>query len=314
MKKFQKMLFLFLFTTIMISGCSNEKNTANREKITINSSIYPLEYLAKEIGGSNVEVKNIVPVGMESHDFEPSIKDIAKIKEGELFLFIGSGFEDWTGKLISENKGLNSLEASKSVNLIPITDAGHSEEEGSDHKDEDHTDKDPHIWLSPINMIEIGNSVKNELVNLDQENKEKYEENFKNLKNNLEELDKKYRDALKNKTSDTILVSHSAFAYLANEYSFNQLPVSGVSPDSEPTPKTMSKIVDIAKEKKLKYIYFETLVSPKSAEVIAKEAGLKTLVLNPIEGLTEKEKKNGKNYISLMEDNLINIKKELLKK
>jgi zinc transport system substrate-binding protein len=108
-----------------------------------------------------------------------------------------------------------------------------------------------------------------------------------------------------------IVVSHASFAYAARRYRLTQVPVMGLSPDSEPSPAQMAQIVRFARRHEVKFIFFETLVSPKLAETLAREVGARTLVLNPIEGLTREDQAAGKGYVELMEDNLADLRTAL---
>lgn len=121
-------------------------------------------------------------------------------------------------------------------------------------------------------------------------------------------LDKDYRSGLSKCNKKDIITSHAAFGYLAKEYGFNQLAIAGLSPDEEPTLQTLKNISDFAKKNNVQYIFFESLVSPKLSETIANEVGAKTLVLNPLEGLSIQDIAEGKNYFTEMRSNLNQLK------
>lgn len=294
----KKLLMIIISISLLLIGCTNEENILknDREKLIVYTSFYPLYFLADEIGRDNIDLNIIIPNGVEAHDYEPSMKQLKDIEKADLFIYIGEGFESWAdkllGTLIDEDK---AIKASGEVDLI--------ENQGV---------VDPHIWLDPQNMEIIGNKIKDRLASLDVKNKEEYENNFKELSSKLIELDNAYNDKLKNKKKDKILVSHAAFGYMGNRYKFNQIPVAGISPEQEPSPKTMANIIDIAKENNFKYIFLETLASPKTVSIIAEEANLEILTLNPIEGLTEEEQKNSEDYITIMGKNLENLEKALV--
>lgn len=264
--------------------------------MVVYASFYPLSFLADEIGGDNIELRTVVPNGVESHDYEPSIRQIRDIENAQLFIYNGANFESWAdkvvGNIIDKDRTIN---ASEFVDLIMVDN-----------------NPDPHIWLSPENMIKIGEAIKNKLILLDETHKEDYENNFNNLASRLRELDNKFSEELSQKKRESIIVSHEAFTYMAERYGFKQIPVTGISPEQEPSPKTIAELIEIARRENHKYIFLETLASPKTVQVIAKETGLQILTLNPVEGLTEDEIKNGKDYISIMEENLENLKKALV--
>ncbi len=324
----KKQIILVIMTLFLIVGCSNKeqddkiKDNVKSEniqdvngnvdkKIKVTASTYPMYYVAKEIGKDKIDLNILVPMGVDPHDYEISLKEMKKLENTDLLIYNGSGLEHW-GEKMSNNlkeKNKNIINASDYVELLDIEDS-HSQD---DHEGYEHGDKDPHIWLDPINIDKIAARVKDELKKLDKENSEIYEENYTELSKKLKNLDDEYKETLKDKKDSTILVSHRAFAYLAHRYDLNQISVTGISPHSEPSPKSLSQLIDITREKNIKYIFFEVLSSPKSVEMIAEEAKLEVLTLHPIGGITTEQFDSGVDYIDLMEDNLENLKKALVK-
>lgn len=292
-----KKISLILVLILLLTGCkAGEKPNDDEEKLMVSTSFYPLYFLTNEIGGQNIDLSIVIPAGAEAHDYEPSIKQLKEIEKTDLFIYNGAGFESWTDKLLETLLDEDqTIEASEEIELIKIDKVA-----------------DPHIWLDPTNMDSIAERIKERLIDLDEENKEEYEENYQQLSNKLKKIDKEYSQTLENKKRDTILVSHAAFGYMAERYGFNQISVLGINPEHEPSPGTIADIIEIAREENFNYIFLETLTSPKTVEVIAKEAGLETLILNPIGGLTKEEEKEGEDYISIMEKNLKNLKKSLV--
>lgn len=256
---------------------------------------------ARAIGGDKVDVKTLIPSGVEPHDWEPSPKDIVEIGKAKVFVYNGAGMESWVDKVKQniENKDLVYVEASKGVKLL----------KGDEHKDHDkdehhHGEYDPHVWLNPENAkIEMKN-IKDALVKVDPKNKDYYEENYNKNSKNLDELNEKFKKSLEKTKRKDIVVAHQAFGYLCDAYGLKQVPIEGLSPDSEPDAARMAYVTNFAKKNKVKYIFFEELVSPKVAKTIAKEIGAKVEVLNPIEGLTYKQIKAGDNYYTIMQKNL----------
>ncbi len=267
------------------------------------ASFYPLAEFAKQIGGEQVEVVNIVPPGLEPHDFDPSSQDIAKTYSATLFIFNGSGFDPWAEKISPEleKKNIAIIKMTQYFNLLESID----EQEGEGNIDS-------HIWLDPVLAQKEVEIIKDAFKAIDPDNSLTYELNAENYLSKLSELDKKYRDGLASCAIRDAIVSHSAFGYLANRYGINIIPIAGISPEEEPSPRRISEIAEIARQKNIKYIFFETLVSPKLAETIANEIGAETLLFNPLEGLTKEELTAGKNYISIMEENLTSLRQALL--
>ena len=321
----KKTIVLILMSLLLLSGCSNNDVTKNTEetetknidkntskKVKISVSTYPMYYIANEIGKDNIDLNMLVPIGVDPHEYELSLKQTKELEDTDIFLYNGSGLEHW-GKKVSQNmksKSKKVIEASQYVQLLDIEDNSHDIH--SAHEETIHGDKDPHIWLDPTNVDKIAREVSEQLKEMDKENSDVYEKNYLELSDKLKKLDDKYNTELKNKKTNTILVSHKAFAYLANRYNLEQIAVTGISPDAEPSPKSISQLIDITKEKDIKYIFFEVLSSPKSVEMIAQESNLKVLTLNPVGGITTEEFESGVDYIDIMEDNLENLKKALV--
>ena len=225
------------------------------------------------------------------------MKQIKEVQNANIVVYNGADMEHWIDKLLEtiDKKEVDIINSSEFVELVKL--------EGR---------PDPHIWLDPLNMDKIGLEIKNSLVKMDEKNQEFYEKNYAELSSKLQKLNEEYEAVLKDKKRDTILVSHSAFTYITEKYDIEQISVTGISPEEEPSPKVISELIDIAKTKELEYIFLETLASPKTADIIAEEAKLEVLTLNPLEGLTKKEENNGEDYISIMEKNLENLKKALV--
>lgn len=295
----KKTMAIFLaILLILLSGCSNDNVSMEKEdKLSVYVSFYPLYYLANEIGKDNINLSSIIPNGVEPHDYEPTIRQIESVGKSDVFVYIGAGMEPWSEKVIDTlDKGKTKVvNSSEGIDLIEVNGA-----------------VDPHIWLDPMNMNRMALKIKDAFVEKDPDNKAFYEENCEELSKQLISLDEEYKEVLKNKKRNTILVSHEAFGYMAKAYGLKQMPVAGISPNQEPSPKTITKLIDIAKEKNIEYIFLETLASPKTVQIIADEADLDVLVLNPVAGLTKDEIENGDDYISIMKKNLDNLKKALV--
>lgn len=313
----KKTIALIFVSLLLLSGCSNNESNETQKndvskKIKVSASTYPMYYIANEIGKDNIDLNVLVPMGVDPHEYELSLKQTKELEDTDLFLYNGSGLEHW-GEKVSDNMKIKSkivMKASEYVDLLDIEDDHHDSQ--SDHNESLHGNKDPHIWLDPTNVDKIAKELTQQLKDLDEKNSDIYDKNYTELSDKLKTLDDKYENELKNKKTNTILVSHKAFAYLANRYKLEQIAVTGISPDAEPSPKSISKLIDITREKNIEYIFFEVLSSPKSVEMIAGEANLEILTLNPIGGITKEQFKDGVDYIDIMEENLVNLKKALV--
>jgi zinc transport system substrate-binding protein len=307
-------IFLVMIAALAIAAFalnrSNQNGLTPKSGITVATSFYPLAEFSKQIGGGQVEVINVVPPGIEPHDFEPTPQDIAKVYSAKLFIFNGSGFDPWAEKIAPEleNRGITVVHMTEHFDLLEGTD-GHKGEEEEEHEEEN---LDPHIWLDPVLAKREVEIIRDALMSIDPENSNMYGNNAEQYLEALAELDEKYKTGLASCAIRDVVTSHAAFGYLAKRYDINVIPIAGISPGEEPSPKKIAEIADLAREKNIKYIFFETLVSPKLAQTLANEIGAQTLVFNPLEGLTDEEISAGKNYVSIMEENLTNLRAALL--
>ncbi|RNB85710.1 zinc ABC transporter substrate-binding protein [Brevibacillus nitrificans] len=315
---------LSIVTAVGIAGCGSKETASTpaaegsaAAKPKVYTTIYPLEYAAERIGGDHIEVTNLIPPGVEPHDYEPTAKDMVALSGADIFAFNGSGLELWV------DKAVESMDKSKTtiVNATEGMDLLHAVEEEHDHEHEgeaateeeghDHGDKDPHVWLDPSKLKEQAAKVKDALVKKDQAHAADYEKNFQQLSADLDQLDKEFKDMVAQSSKKEFMVSHSAFSYLAKRYGLEQVAISGVNPSDEPSPSQLKELVEHVKEHQISYVLFETLVSPKVAEVIAREAGVQTATLNPLEGLTEEDVKAGRDYLSIMRENIETLRAAL---
>ncbi len=277
-----------------------QKSSVRSNKLQVAASFYPLYYFSEQIGGEKAKVINITPAGAEPHDYEPTAQDIARIENCKLLILNGGGLEAW-GDSIKQN-----LTPQKTVVVTVAEGLTNQQMTG---KGEHATD--PHLWLSPPLAEEIVKKITQGFIQVDPVNKEYYESNADTLEAELAKLDKEYQHGLSNCLGKNIITSHAAFGYLVNAYGLHQVSIAGLSPDAEPSPMQLADIVKFVKANNVKYIFFESLVSPKLSDIIANEVGAKTLVLNPIEGLSNEEMSQGKNYFTEMRTNLAHLKMAL---
>ncbi|OQB14522.1 MAG: High-affinity zinc uptake system binding-protein ZnuA precursor [Firmicutes bacterium ADurb.Bin193] len=296
---------VLLFTVVFMTGCFPKKQPANGgDKLKVYTSFYPMYDFAKKVGGEKIELTNLTSSGGEVHDWEPSANDIIKLEGADVFIYNGAGMEHWVKKVLKSlsNKELVVVEASKGIAFLDSEqEDGHSEEEGTD----------PHVWLSIKNAKLQMENIKNAFVSADPQNAAYYERNYTKYASLFDALDKEYGESLAALPGKNIVVSHKSFAYLCHEYGLNQIGIEGVSADSEPEPRKMAEVIRFVKENNVKYILFQSLVSPKTADTIARETGASTAVLSSVERLTDEQLASGADYLSIMRENLETLKKAL---
>lgn len=294
------LLFCILSLFAGCQGKGTESQTTDG-RLLVYTSFYPIYDFAQKIGGDKVRVVNMVPAGIEPHDWEPASRDIANLTRAQVFLYNGAGMEGWVDKILSSlpNKHLIVVETAQGMDYL----ANKNKEENLQY--------DPHTWLNPLNAKKQMEAIKNALQKADPHNKDYYEKNYQTNAKKLDELDQEYKRTLGGCRKKEIVVAHQAFGYLCHAYGLKQVAIEGLSADSEPSPAKMVEITKFAKEHGVRYIFFEELISPKVAKVLAKQVAAETEILNPLEGLSPEEVKAGKEYFSVMRDNLTRIKRAL---
>jgi len=315
-------LALFVIAALLLTGCGKESDAPVPGKVNVVTTFYPLYFLAEQIGGEDAHVVNLVPVGVEPHDWTPKSRDLRIASEAQLFIYNGAGLEGWTEsflKGIASDSQLMKVEASRGIALIEGNgteddhDHGGAGEDEHDHdgsaKEEghDHAGTDPHTWVSPVSVLTMAGNIRDAFAAVDPSHQAAYESRYKALADRLTALDKEYKTALAPHAGKDIVVSHQAFAYLCRDYGLHQTAIMGLSPEAEPRSQDILRIIKFIKEHQIKYIFFEQLSSGSLAETIARDTGAKTLVLNPIEGLTQEQERAGEDLISLMNVNLQNL-------
>ncbi|MEI6728525.1 MAG: zinc ABC transporter substrate-binding protein [bacterium] len=308
-----KILISFCIVAALILGgilvfnlSSKTITNSNPSKLSVTVSFYPLYFLTSQIGGDLVQVNNITPAGSEPHDYEPTSNQIKDIYQSKLFIFNGADLDPWAAKIQSdlEKNNVTAVEITKNLEVLKPLE----EEYKSLNSEEEAAQFDPHLWLDPILAIRQAQIITQNLVKADPANKAVYEQNSAQLINKLNQLDQDFKQGLSKCEKNEIITSHNFMQYVAIRYGFKSIPISGISPDSEPSSQDLSQIAKLVQQKGLKYIFTESLGSPKLSQTVAAETGAQTLVLNPIEGLSQDELNKGQDYLTIQRQNLDNLK------
>ena len=278
----RSIIILGLVTAFLLgagAGCRGSGPSSSHGKEKVVAAFYPLAFAAKEIGDGNVDVINLTPAGAEPHDLEVSPRDVADVRTADLVLLLGHGFQPQLEDAAGGGKKVLRLLDTPGLNRFP--------------------NGDPHVWLDPLRYALIVKRIGTALHASAQAER---------LVARLRALDLEYRRGLAHCARREIVTSHEAFAYLGQRYGLRQIAITGLSPEAEPAPQDLRNVVELVRRTHATTIFFETLVSPRIAETVARETGAKTAVLNPIEGLKPGEEQRGEDYFSIMRSNLAHLR------
>ncbi|WP_342505802.1 zinc ABC transporter substrate-binding protein [Sporosarcina sp. FSL K6-2383] len=329
MKK--KIIVIISFLTILLlAACSNkdtdkEQSANDNEKLSVYTTVYPLQYFTERIGGEQVDVKSIYPPGADEHTFDPTQKDMIALADSDLFFYIGLGLEGFVenAEKTMKNEHVKMIATAEDISEAMLEEGhdhedGSHDEEGHDHEDEGHDEEghnhgplDPHVWISPKLSVELATSIKNSLIEEAPEMAAEFEKNFEQLHTELVKLDDKFKEMASSAPSKTFFVSHAAFGYIAKPYGLEQVAIAGLNSQSEPSQKQLATLVEQAKEQNVRYILFEQNISSKPTEVIRKEIGAEALTLHNLGVLTDDDVKHNEDYFSLMLRNIETLRKAL---
>lgn len=282
---------------------------AEEPKVAVVASFYPLYEFARRVGGEFAEVRNLVPAGAEPHAYEPTPQDVAALHAARLVIYNGAGFEPWIEKLLPDlPAGVEAVNATEGLPLVRAeAEHDHGPGTGSREEKEGKEGLDPHVWLDPVLAQRQVDLIAAAFARVDPDRRATYEANAAALRAELAALDARYRQTLAACRKKTFITSHAAFGYLAARYGLTMVPISGLSPETEPPAARLRAVVREARKHRATVIYFETLASPRVAETIAREVRARTAVLNPLEGLTPDERAQGATYFTVMDANLRNL-------
>ncbi|NJP34705.1 metal ABC transporter substrate-binding protein [Micromonospora thermarum] len=299
-----------------VAACADDQAGVNPQRVDVVAAFYPLQFLAERVGGDAVTVSNLVKPGAEPHDAELNPGQVGEVAQAELVVYL-KGFQPAVDEAVEQNAGDKAFDVATVQPLLDAASADHEHEgegegegegEAAGHAEEETGGKDPHLWLDPTRLATVGDQLAERLGTADPDRAGDYTARAKALRTELEKLDAEFTAGLKTCQRREIVVSHTAFGYLTERYQLEQIGVSGLSPEDEPSPQRLAEVAEEAREHKATTIFFETLVSPKVAETIAGEVGAKTAVLDPLEGLSGD---NGGDYLSVMRANLATLRTAL---
>lgn len=250
-------------------------------RLTLLTVLYPLAEWAAQVGGDRVTVQNLAPAGADPHDFEPTPADLRRLRQADVVLTLGKGFQPAVDRALGAR-------SDRQVRLVATEGLAF----------------DPHVWLDPVLARQVVGRIAAALATADPAGTAIYEANARAYQARLDALHERYGRTLAACAHRTLVTSHAAFGHLAARYDLEQAAIRGISPEAEPTPRRLAELARFVKQRGIKYIFTETIVSPRVAETLARETGAKTLVLHTLESLSGEEVARGKDYLGVMEDNL----------
>jgi zinc transport system substrate-binding protein len=275
-------IVLILLLAAGITACGGEPGSS--EETHVVAGFYPLAFAAEDIGGDDVEVTNLTPAGAEPHDLELTPRDVEGILDADLVIYVGEGFQPAVEEAV-QSGDVPALDVLEELDIRET-------EEGVD----------PHVWLDPVLFGEVVERIGAVLGD---------EISPRRLHTRLSSLDETYQLGLADCEHRELVTTHDAFGYLADRYGLEVIPITGLSPEAEPSPQDLEAVVELVETRGVTTVFTETLLSPEVGETVAREAGATTAVLNPLEGLTEAELARGEDYFSVMEANLDALRRGL---
>ena len=302
MKKRKCILCLLLSALIMLPACRTTGD--EQEGITVVTTLFPQYDFARQILGDKGTVKLLLPPGTEAHSYDPTPQDMVTMEKASILIYTSDEMEPWAAKIIASGNLQNTriVDASQNIVLMDENEEGHA-----------HGEKDPHYWLDPNNAVCMVDTIEDAVIEADANNAAYYQENAEDLKQQLRQLDQECRELAQELTNKTILCGgHFAFGYFAKQYGFTyRSPYKGFSADSEPTPQNIIELVKAMEETGSRAIFYEELIQPKVAEVLAKETGASMYLLHGAHNISKEELEKQVSYVSIMEKNLQNLREGL---
>jgi zinc transport system substrate-binding protein len=286
------------------AGCGGGGGNDGADRAAITAGFYPMAWLAEEVGGAAVAVRTLTKPGAEPHDLELAPRQLAELGKAKLVIYV-KGLQPAVDEAVQQHAEDRGLDAASLVKTLPPPADGHEAADGHEQPEAGH---DPHIWLDPARMATVASKLGERLAEADPGQAAAYRANAKALAAELGKLDTEFSTGLRDCPRKSIVTAHAAFGYLADRYGLTQISIAGIDPQSEPSPKRLAELTHEVRDSGATTVFTETLVSPKVAETLAREAGVRTATLDPVEGVAEG---SGADYLSLMRQNLRTLRTAL---
>lgn len=328
------LILIFSIITVIIINCTNI-NSKQSEKIEIIATLFPQYDFAKQIGGDKVNVTLLLPPGSESHTYEPTPQDMININNSSLFIYTGEEMEPWAENLIDGVKNdIKVLDLSTTISLINVEEfeeeycsgedcehsheyehehqAGAENEQGQETEEHNHS-YDPHIWLNPQYAIQMVNSILEQLCEIDPENKEYYQNNANEYIKQIQALDTEFEETVNSDQNKKIAFGGAfAYAYFVEKYNLEFISAyQTCGENAEPSTTQVKEVIDYINENEIPVIFYKEYTTGNIAKTISESTNAEMLVFHTVHNVSKEELENGVSYVSVMRQNLENLKKAL---
>jgi len=312
-KVFAMSFLLIVFCSILcLAGCEKKNTEKDDGKLKVIATIFSYYDFVREVGGEHVNVSMLVPAGKEAHSFEPTAADLIKIEEADVFLYNGGALESWVPQMLKSLDDVNAVSMMDTVDMELLI-AGHSHEEHDHEHEHDASEYDEHIWTSPANAKKIVTHIVTVLSETDPDHKDAYEANGAAYIEKLTALQNEIKEVVNNAKRKTLIFGDQyPLLYFSEEFGLNyQAAFSGCSADSEPSAATLASLIDYVAENDVPAVYHIELSQQKIADTICEATGAKKLLFHTCHNVTKEDLANGVTYLSLMQQNIANLKEGL---
>lgn len=305
--------------TILLAACEGAAGSGSDDRggpLDVVGGFYPLAEAAERVGGEHVAVANLTPAGAEPHDLELDPQQTRQVLEADVAVVMGRGFQPAVERVAQEREAPTL----RVLRELPVAGGGTVAEHEHEHGHEEHADGhqehaegalDPHVWLDPGLMEDLVGETAATLSEVDPAHEGEYRANAAAYGAQLERLDAAYDRALTGCDRRVLVTSHEAFGWLAERYGLRERGIVGLTPEAEPDPRRLAQLAQLVRRTGTTTVFTETIVSARIARTLAREAGVRTAVLNPLEGLTDEQLARGEDYLSVMRDNLRLLERSL---
>lgn len=315
--------------TALLVGCAESGPQASAPtgveastapSVRVLAAFYPYYWVAQRVGGPVAQVDLLTAAGVEPHDLELSPRQVQEVGEVDLLVY-QKGFQPALDAAVDRQGPAQVLEVNGVLGRQPVVDS-HADEDGAgeEHAEQGHEEEDaereeghddhaapadlaadPHVWLDADKLAAIATATADAMSRVNPDGSAGFQTRAAALRTDLSSLDGEFRDGLSGCKRDDVVVNHAAFGHLTARYGLTQVPVNGITPEAAPSPQRLAELAELIRREGATTVFTETLASPRLAETLASEAGVKTATLDPLEGLVADD---GRDYLSVMRDNL----------